>query len=160
MSFIPTAMPDTLMDKMKLLWSMKDIKNFQPRSVRSGPCQEVIEKDGPLLKSLPVLQCWPKDAGRFVTLPLVITKHPETGVQNMGMYRMQIIDERRAFMHWHLHHDGAGHHRLNLARGRDTEVAIALGCDPATLYWPPRPCRRALMNSCLPDFCATAPLKP
>jgi 4-hydroxy-3-polyprenylbenzoate decarboxylase len=63
-------------------------------------------------------------------------------VQNMGMYRMQIIDERRAFMHWHLHHDGAGHHRANLAQGNETEVAIALGCDPATLY------------------CATAPLPP
>ena len=159
MSFIPTAMPGTLMDKMKLLWSMKDIKNFQPRSVSSAPCQDVIERDGPLLRSLPVLQCWPKDAGRFITLPLVITKHPETGVQNMGMYRMQIIDERRAFMHWHLHHGGAGHHRLNLARGKDTEVAIALGCDPATIYSATAPLPPGLDELMFAGFLRNSPVE-
>ena len=159
MSFIPTAMPGTLMDKMKLLWSMKDIKNFQPKSVRSGPCQEIIERDGPLLKSLPVLQCWPKDAGRFITLPLVITKDPETGVQNMGMYRMQIIDERRAFMHWHLHHGGAGHHRANLARGKDTEAAVALGCDPATLYSATAPLPPGLDELMFAGFLRNSPVE-
>ena len=158
-SFIPTAAPETLLDKMKLLWSMKDLKNFQPRPVRSGICQEVVEKEGPLLASLPVLRCWPEDAGRFITLPLVITKHPETGVQNMGMYRMQIIDGRRAFMHWHLHHDGASHHRANLALGRDTEVAVALGCDPATLYAATAPLPPGIDELLLAGFLRNSPVE-
>lgn len=159
MSLIPTAVPGTLTGKMKLAWSLKDLKNLQPRTVRSAPCQEVIDTDGPLLKSLPVLQCWPKDAGRFVTLPLVMTKHPETGVQNMGMYRMQIIDERRAYMHWHLHHDGAGHHRANLALGRDTEVAVALGCDPATLYAATAPLPPGLDELLFAGFLRNSPVE-
>ncbi|MCP4715065.1 MAG: menaquinone biosynthesis decarboxylase [Deltaproteobacteria bacterium] len=132
-AFIPTGPVNSLGDTVKLLWNLKDIKNIQPKTLRSGPVQEVIERD-PDLGSLPVLQCWPHDAGRFITLPLVFTKHPETGLQNLGMYRIQLIDAKRAFMHWHLHHDGAGHHRLNQKAGRDTEVAIALGGDPATIY--------------------------
>jgi 4-hydroxy-3-polyprenylbenzoate decarboxylase len=158
-SFIPRAAPDTLVDKMKLLWSMKDLKNFQPRAVRSGPCQEVVEREGRLLAGLPVLKCWPKDAGRFITLPLVITKHPETGVQNMGMYRMQVIDERRAYMHWHLHHDGAGHHRLNLEAGRETEVAVALGCDPATLYSATAPLPPGLDELLFAGFLRNSPVE-
>lgn len=132
-SFIPEVMPSSFTDKAKLLWQMKDIKNFQPKTVRSGTAQEVTEEN-PDLSSLPILQCWPKDAGRFITLPLVITKNPETGVQNMGMYRIQQLDRKRALMHWHVHHDGAAHHRIYREKGMDMDIAVVLGCDPATLY--------------------------
>ncbi|MEI6125113.1 MAG: menaquinone biosynthesis decarboxylase [Pseudomonadota bacterium] len=133
MSFIPQLPLSSFMDKVKLLWQLKDFGNFQPKTVRSGSAQEVIEGDGNLLH-LPVLQCWPKDAGRFITLPLVFTKNQETGIQNVGMYRIQLLDEKRAFVHWHLHHDGASHYRQCQAQGKDMDIAIVLGCDPATIY--------------------------
>lgn len=70
-----------------------------------GACQEVINHD-PDLNELPVLKCWPEDGGKFITLPLVITKDPDTGIQNMGMYRMQVYDKNTTGMHWHWHKDG------------------------------------------------------
>lgn len=133
MSFMPASPLSSFMDKVKLLWQLKDFRNFQPKTVRSGSSQEIVENDGNLLK-LPVLKCWPKDAGRFITLPLVFTKNPATNQQNVGMYRIQIVDERRALVHWHIHHDGAACHRLYKAGGKDMDVAIVLGSDPATIY--------------------------
>ena len=130
---IPSNPLTTFTDKLKLLWSLRDLKNIQPKTVRTAPSQQVVDME-PNLRDLPVLQCWPADAGRFITLPMVFTRHPQTGMQNVGMYRIQVLDEKRAFMHWHLHHDGAVHHRLWGERGCDTEVAVALGCDPASIY--------------------------
>ena len=132
-TFIPDTMPSSITDKAKLLWQMKDLKNFQPKTVRFGISQEVVESDANLF-DLPVLKCWPKDAGRFITLPLVITKNPETGSQNLGMYRIQLVDKRRALMHWHIHHDGACHHRMHQEKGVDMDIAVVIGCDPATMY--------------------------
>jgi 4-hydroxy-3-polyprenylbenzoate decarboxylase len=132
-SLIPLSMPESLIDKMKFLLKLKDIGSIQPKRVSSGPVQEVLEPS-PNLLALPVLHCWPKDAGRFITLPLVITKNPHTQMQNVGMYRVQIVSEKRAIMHWHLHHDGAGNFRLHRELGREMDVAIALGGDPATIY--------------------------
>jgi len=132
-TFIPDTMPSSITDKAKLLWQMKDLKNFQPKTVRSGISQEVVEQDANLF-DLPILKCWPKDAGRFITLPLVITKNPKTGSQNLGMYRIQLIDKKRALMHWHIHHDGACHHRMHQEKGIDMDIAVVIGCDPATMY--------------------------
>jgi len=123
----------SLTDKVKLLWQLKDLKNVQPKIVRSGSSQEIVQTE-PKLLDVPVLKCWPQDAGRFITLPLVVTRNPETGQQNIGMYRIQVVDDRRALMHWHVHHDGASHHRLCQKKGTDMEVAVVLGCDPATIY--------------------------
>ncbi len=130
---IPQAPPDSLFDKMKFLLKLKEIANFQPKKVGSGPAQEIVEQP-PNLLALPVLTCWPKDAGRFITLPLVFTKNPRTGQQNAGMYRIQITSENKAIMHWHVHHDGAHNFRLHQEMGRDMDVAIVLGGDPATIY--------------------------
>ncbi len=132
-AMMPPLNASSLIDKVKMLWSFKDVKNFQPKTVRSGSAREIVEPEGSLL-DLPVLQCWPEDAGRFITLPLVITKNPDTGQQNVGMYRIQLIDERTALMHWHIHHDGAAHHRMYQERGQDMDVAIVLGGDPAAIY--------------------------
>jgi 4-hydroxy-3-polyprenylbenzoate decarboxylase len=98
--------------------------------VRSAPCQEVWI-DPPDLTRLPVLTCWPDDGGPYITLPLVFSKDPTTGVRNCGMYRIQVVDERTAMMHWQIHKDGAAH--LRDSRGR-VEVAVAIGTDPAVTY--------------------------
>ena len=104
-----------------------------PRRVARPPCREV-SSDSEGFSSLPVLKCWPQDGGRFLTLPIVCTRDPDTGEQNMGMYRMQVYDDRTAGMHWHLHKDGARIFGKYAAKGESMPVAVALGCDPAVTY--------------------------
>ncbi len=130
---IPSSPPDTLLEKVRVLFKLKEINGFQPRKISFGPVQEIIEA-APNLQLLPALKCWPKDAGRFITLPVVVTRNPHTGQQNIGMYRIQIVSETRAIIHWHIHHDGAKNFRLHQAMGQDMDVAIVLGGDPATIY--------------------------
>lgn len=102
-----------------------------PKKVLRGVCHEEVEE--PDLNKLPILKCWPKDGARFITLPLVITKDPETGIQNMGMYRLQVYDSRTTGMHWHAHKDGRENFEKYKGRGR-MPAAVALGCDPAVIY--------------------------
>ena len=109
--FMDVKSPQGLLDKIKMLPMLADLGKFFPKTVSSGPCKEVIKKDKFSLLDLPVLQCWPKDAGRFITLPCVITRDPKTGKRNVGMYRMQIYDERTAGMHWQRQKIGAEHYR-------------------------------------------------
>jgi len=123
----------TLADRLKALPLLKELSGVFPRRVKSAPCQEVVEED-PDLTTLPVLKCWPQDGGRFFTLPLVITKDPETGRHNVGMYRMQLFDAKTTGMHWHPHKDGAHHYQKYVRRGERMEVAVALGGDPALIY--------------------------
>lgn len=130
--FIPSAPPSTFFEKIGLLFRLKEISDFQPTKVNSAPVQEVIEE--PDFSSLPILKCWPEDGGRYITLPLVITKDPQTMIQNVGMYRMQVFNAKTAGMHWHPHHDGARNFRLHQEMGKRMEVAVALGGDPATIY--------------------------
>ncbi len=125
--------PKGLVDKLKFLPKLAEIAKFPPTEVGKGACQEVVEKD-PDLSTLPVLKCWPQDGGRFITFPLVYTQDPETGVRNIGMYRMQVYDGKTTGMHWQVHHGGAGHHRKAEKMGKRLEVAIALGGDPALTY--------------------------
>jgi 4-hydroxy-3-polyprenylbenzoate decarboxylase len=101
--------------------------------VRRAACQEIIDKD-PDLSKLPVLTCWPQDGGPFFTLPLVFTKDPETGVSNLGMYRMQVFDKNTTGMHWHIHKDGSHFYQKYKERNERMPVAVALGCDPAITY--------------------------
>jgi 4-hydroxy-3-polyprenylbenzoate decarboxylase len=89
----------------------------------------------------------------------VFTRHPQTGMQNVGMYRIQVLDEKRAFMHWHLHHDGAVHHRLWGERGCDTEVAVALGCDPASIYAATAPLPPGLDEMLFAGFLRNSPVE-
>jgi 4-hydroxy-3-polyprenylbenzoate decarboxylase len=130
--FIPSAPPSTFFEKISLLFRLKEISDFQPTKVNSAPVQEIIEE--PDFSSLPILKCWPEDGGRYITLPLVITKDPQTMIQNVGMYRMQVFNAKTAGMHWHPHHDGARNFRLHQEMGKRMEVAVALGGDPATIY--------------------------
>jgi 4-hydroxy-3-polyprenylbenzoate decarboxylase len=124
--------PQGLVEKVKGLAKLKSIADSLPKSVRSGPCQEIVlQGDDIDLGRLPVQTCWPGDPAPFITLPAVITKDPRDGVRNVGMYRMQVIDARSTYMHWQIHKDG----RMDyLATAGRLEVAVALGLDPVTTY--------------------------
>ena len=100
---------------------------------RRGACQEVVNMN-PNLHDIPVLKCWPDDGGKFITLPLVITKDPETKSQNTGMYRLQVFDEKTTGMHWHLHKDGRQIYEKYRKIGGKMPVSVAIGCDPAITY--------------------------
>ena len=124
--------PDTTWDKLKALGRLKAIADLQPRVVKRGACQEVVLTGDQIdLEALPVLKCWPLDGGRYITLPLVFTKHPRTGARNVGMYRLQVFDKQTTGMHWHIHKDAAEHYRASQGR---MEVAVAIGTDPALTY--------------------------
>jgi len=157
-ALIPTPGLPSFGDTLKLLWRLKDFRTFFPKQVHAGSSQEIVSREANLLE-LPVLKCWPRDAGRFITLPLVFTRHPETGQQNVGMYRIQIIDGRRALMHWHVHHDGAAHHRGNRKHGRDMEVAIVLGGDPAAIYAATAPLPPGLDEMLFAGFLRSSPVE-
>jgi 4-hydroxy-3-polyprenylbenzoate decarboxylase len=124
--------PQGLAEKVRGLRKLKSIADSRPKTVRSGPCQEVVlTGDEVNLDLLPIQTCWPGDAAPFVTLPAVITRDPKTGTRNVGMYRMQKIDRRSTYMHWQIHKDG----RMDyLATDGRLEVAVALGLDPITAY--------------------------
>jgi 4-hydroxy-3-polyprenylbenzoate decarboxylase len=135
LSFLEAEAPDTLIKKLKLLPKLARLGNIFPKTVSRAPCQEVIFRDDEVdLTTIPVLTCWPQDGGPFITLPLVITHHPETGRRNVGMYRLQVFDKQTTGMHWHRHKGGAWHYRVAERRGERLPVAVALGADPATIY--------------------------
>lgn len=125
--------PETLIDKIKMLPQLFEFSKYFPKVVKSAPCQEIVEEN-PDVTKLPALFCWPKDGGRFITLPLVFTKDPETGVRNCGMYRIHIYDARTTGMHWHLHKVGSHHYIKAEKLGKRLEVAVAVGGDPAVIY--------------------------
>jgi 4-hydroxy-3-polyprenylbenzoate decarboxylase len=109
--FMDVKSPQGFLDKVKMLPMLAEMGKFFPKTVATGPCKEVIKRDNFSLLDFPVLQCWPKDAGRFITLPCVITRDPKTGKRNVGMYRMQIYDERTTGMHWQRQKVAAEHYR-------------------------------------------------
>jgi 4-hydroxy-3-polyprenylbenzoate decarboxylase len=125
--------PQGLVEKVKGFRKLKSIADSVPKSVSKGPCQEVVlERDQVDLGRLPIQRCWPGDPAPFITLPAVITKDPRTGVRNVGMYRMQVVDGHSTYMHWQIHKDG----RADLLAAEDGRipVAVALGLDPITAY--------------------------
>jgi 4-hydroxy-3-polyprenylbenzoate decarboxylase len=133
--FLDPKPPEGILGKLKALPRVGELASVFPKTVRSGPCQEVVATgDAVDLSALPVLTCWPQDAGPFITMPLVITKDPASGKTNVGMYRMQVYDRRTTGMHWQKHKDGAGQARGYEREGRRMEVAVAIGCDPATVF--------------------------
>ena len=110
-AFMDVKSPQGFLDKVKMLPMLAEMGKFFPKTVATGPCKEVIKRDNCSLFDFPILQCWPKDAGRFITLPCVVTRDPKTGKRNVGMYRMQIYDERTTGMHWQRQKVGAEHYR-------------------------------------------------
>ncbi len=155
--------PEGFLEKLKMLPMLADMGKFFPKVVATGPCKEVIKKSNFSLLDFPVLQCWPQDAGRFITLPCVITRDPKTGKRNVGMYRMQVYDATTAGMHWQRQKVAAEHYRDRLrmaaAQGAgessvsimarsgggsmlaegdkpagNMEVAVAIGTEPALTF--------------------------
>jgi 4-hydroxy-3-polyprenylbenzoate decarboxylase len=156
-AFLDFKTPEGLIDKIKLVPQLMEMGSFFPRTTGSGSCKEVILKSDFDLNRFPILKCWPQDAGRFITFPLVFTHDPETGKRNCGVYRMQVFDGQTTGMHWQIHKHGAEHfrhaQRASTAGGgrgsaasnptpaasepgltRRMEVAVAIGSDPATMF--------------------------
>jgi 4-hydroxy-3-polyprenylbenzoate decarboxylase len=134
LEFLEPEIPTNFIEKLKALPKLKKLSDFFPRVVKSGPCKEVIVKDTPSLDIFPILKTWPEDGGRFITLPMVFTKDPDTGSRNCGMYRMHVYDAKTTGMHWHMHKDGARHYRNAEQKGQKLEIAVAIGADPAVMY--------------------------
>lgn len=134
--FLEMRMPQGLMGKLKMLPKLAEMGAFFPKMVDSGPCQEVVLKEKFSILDFPILHCWPQDGGRFITLPMVFSRNPDSGKRNCGMYRMQVYDERTTGMHWQTHKQGAEHYRRLLKEGKEKRmpVAVAIGADPATMY--------------------------
>ncbi len=124
-----------IMDKIQMLPKLTELSSFFPKTVKKAPCQEVVlAGDQVDLSKIPVLKCWPADGGRFITLPMVCTVDPVTGITNVGMYRMQVYDRQTTGMHWHKHKDGARHYEHYESVGKRMEVAVAIGGDPSIIY--------------------------
>jgi 4-hydroxy-3-polyprenylbenzoate decarboxylase len=161
--FTEVKSPQGFFDKLKMIPLLTEAAKFFPKTVSAGPCKEVIKRDNFSLFDFPILQCWPKDAGRFITLPCVTTRDPKSGKRNVGMYRMQLFDEHTTGMHWQRQKIGAEHYREAMRRaGLDPslsaavdlmarssggsvpaegdrpsgrlEVAVAIGTDPAVTF--------------------------
>jgi len=128
--------PPGLVDKVKTIGQLMGINKAQPKIVSKAPCQEeVFIGEAVDLGTIPALKCWPNDAGCFITLPLVISRDPETGRRNVGTYRMQVYDSRTTGMHWQTHKVGARHFRSGEEKNLDRlDVAVALGGDPVTVW--------------------------
>lgn len=132
---IKPEVPAGFVDKIKMLPKLGRLASASPKTVGSGICQEVVRKGDEVdITTLPALQCWPLDAGRFITLPLVFTFDPSSGKRNVGMYRIQVFDRNTTAMHWQLHKSGAEHHRRHEEAGTRIQIAVALGGDPALTY--------------------------
>ena len=151
-SLMKAKPPTGAREAIKLLGTALELRHAKPKIVRSGACQEVVHRfdegsmpapsanECPTLLDIPILKCWPDDGGRFITLPCVVTKDPDTGERNVGMYRIQIYDSQTTGMHWQLQKVGARHGRRYYESGTKMPVSIFIGGDPAY------------------PFCATAPL--
>jgi 4-hydroxy-3-polyprenylbenzoate decarboxylase len=146
-------MPAGIMDALKMLPMVGRLRDLMPRTVRDAACQEVVRRDG-TLDELPILKCWPEDGGPYITLPLVFTKDPETGMRNIGTYRMQVFDGRTTGMHWQRHKGGAHHYRVAERLGTRLEVAVALSPEPVLSYCATAPMPEGLDELLLGGFLA------
>ena len=160
--FFDLKVPETIIEKLKMIPKLGQLGAVIPKMVNRAPCQDnvVYPDDGAMIEKLPVLKCWPKDGGKFITLPLVITKDPKDGKRNVGMYRMQVYDDKTTGMHWQIHKDGAEHFR-QLANGskKRMEVACVLGSDPITIFSAACPLPKGLDEFVLAGFLRKKPIE-
>lgn len=156
---LPYVSLQNKLELFKIIPAAKRAINF-PKYVKNAPCKEVIIKDKPSLDKFPVLKCWPGDAGRFITLPLVFTKNPQNGKRNVGMYRLQVFDNQTTGMHWHIHKNGAENYRAHRELGKDKiEVAVAIGGDPAITYSATAPLPRDIDEMVFAGFLRKKPVE-
>ena len=129
-----TGPKNSFYDKLKMLPQLKDIASWMPKEIKGrGACQEVIMTD-PDITQFPVLKCWPEDGGPFITLPVIQTRDLETGIRNVGLYRMQVFGKQLTAMHWHRHKVSARHFNEYKKAGKRMPVAVSIGGDPAYAY--------------------------
>lgn len=159
-SLIKIKPPGSFTQKIKMLFDLKDLAAITPKKVKHAPCQQqVYGPDGPLLDMLPILTCWPKDGGPFITLPIVITKDPDSGTQNVGMYRMHKYDNITTGMHWQYNKDGSRHFDKYKTRGQRMEVAVALGGPPLATYAATAPMPPDMDEFLLAGFIGSQPIE-
>jgi len=125
--------PSGFFNKIRKLPELSKITDIAPKLEKNGPVTEIFN-DSPSFDKIPILKTWPKDAGKFITLGLVATKHPETGIKNLGVYRMQILDNNHALMHWQKHKRGAHHSDVSKEKGKKIEAAVIIGSEPSTVF--------------------------
>jgi len=148
-----------LINKVKSVPRLTRMVNVFPIKLhKKGACQQVINKN-PDLSKLPILKCWPQDGGKYITLPLVFTKDPETNTQNVGMYRLQVFDKKTTGMHWHLHKDGREIYDKYKKLGGKMPVSVALGCDPAITYSATAPLPKMIDEMMFAGFLRKSPVK-
>ena len=126
--------PGSLLEKARALPKLMSLAAAVPKRVRSGICQQVVDDDKPTVQSLPILTCWPEDAGPYITFGMVFTQDPETHKRNVGVYRLQVFDGQTLGAHWQIHKVAPRHHRDWEAKKRRMPVAIVIGADPAMMY--------------------------
>lgn len=149
----------SVLDKIRLLPTLRKVARWLPKSVAGkGLCQQIIHTS-PNLSVLPVIKSWPHDGGAFVTLPMVNTKDPNTGVRNVGMYRMQILSGNETGMHWHRHKTGARHYAEYKKLGKQMPIAVALGGDPVYTYAATAPLPDNVDEYLLAGFLRKKPVK-
>ena len=150
--------PEGIREKVRGLLKLKSVADSRPKNVSKAPCQEVFFEGADVdLSRLPIQRCWPGDPAPFITLPAVITKDPQSGARNVGMYRMQVIDRASTFMHWQMHKDG----RADLLAAEDGRipVAVAIGLDPVTAYSASAPLPKHLDELMLAGFLRGEPVE-
>lgn len=125
--------PSGIFNKIRKLPELSKMSESFPKLEKDGPVTEIVNKS-PTFDNIPILKSWINDAGKFITFGLVATKHPETGVRNLGVYRIQIIDSTHALMHWQKHKRGAAHHDIAKENNNKIETAIVIGGEPATVF--------------------------
>ncbi len=157
--FMHLQPPTGLWDKIMMLPKLGELANFIPKVVKTGPCKEVIIKDNIQLSKFPIPQCWPKDGGRYITLPMCITKDPRTGIRNSGMYRIQVYDEKTTGMHFQIHKHAARHEEVSGEMGKKLEMAVAIGGDPVSIYAASAPCPDNIDEFLLAGFIRREPVE-
>ena len=140
-------------EKLKFLPLLSQMASWMPKRIAGkAKCQEIVMGE-PDLSVIPILKCWPADGGRFITLPCVVTRDPETGSRNVGMYRMQVFGSDLTGMHWHKHKTGARHFASYKAKGLKMPVSVVIGGDPAYTYAALLRFPTTSTNTSSPDFC-------
>ncbi|MBI4509217.1 MAG: menaquinone biosynthesis decarboxylase [Deltaproteobacteria bacterium] len=159
LDLLRTEPGSTLWEKLKALPKLARLASMLPKSIPSGaPCQEVVE-DSPDLTNLPIATCWPGDGGPFITLGQVITRDPDNGHRNVGLYRMQLLGKNTTAMHWQVHKTGHRHYRRYKELKRRIPVAVALGGDPALIYAATAPMPDGVDEYLLAGFLRRRPVK-
>jgi 4-hydroxy-3-polyprenylbenzoate decarboxylase len=126
--------PSGVLDKLKMLPKLSEISEYGPRIVDNGPVQEVFETETASFNKFPIIKSFYKDAGKFITFGMTVTRHPDTGIRNLGVYRLQILNDKQAIMHWQIHKRGAQHFDISKETKNPIPVAIVLGSDPGTIF--------------------------